>query len=311
MERVNVFELDALYRDNFRVTGFKFGDEEKSVCIIGSMRGNENQQLYTCSLLIKKLKELEERGKIAKGQGIMVIPCANPYSMNVKKRFWTIDNTDINRMYPGYDEGETTQRIAAGVFEAVKDYKYGIQFPSYYMPGTFLPHIRVMKTGMEDLELAKQFEMPYVILHEPRPFDTTTLNYNWQIWETKAFSVYTTDTDHVNKKSAKEAVEGILSFLSKQGILNYHKFSGYNSAIVDGKKLINVRTTEAGFFESKVSVGEDVLKGQLLAYVYDVYTHEILSEIKAPVDGVVFFLHNDPMTYANTAVIKIIEDEQW
>ena len=311
MKRINVFELGALYRDNFRVTGFQFGGEEKSACIIGSMRGNENQQLYTCSLLIRKLKELEERGKIAKGQGIMVIPCANPYSMNVKKRFWTIDNTDINRMYPGYDEGETTQRIAAGVFEAVKDYTYGIQFPSYYMPGTFLPHIRVMKTGMEDLELAKQFEMPYVILHEPRPFDTTTLNYNWQIWETKAFSVYTTNTSTVNKKSAKEAVEGILSFLSKQGILVYHKFSGYNSAIVDGKKLINVRTTEAGFFESKVNVGEDVLKGQLLAYVYDVYTHEILSELKSPVDGVVFFLHNDPMTYANTAVMKIIEDEQW
>ena len=94
-------------------------------------------------------------------------------------------------------------------------------------------------------------------------------------------------------------------------ILVYHKFSGYNSAIVDGKKLINVRTTETGFFESKVNVGEDVLKGQLLAYVYDVYTHEILSELKSPVDGVVFFLHNDPMTYANTAVMKIIVDEQW
>lgn len=41
--------------------------------------------------------------------------------MNIKKRFWPTDNTDINRMFPGYDLGETTQRIAAGVFEVIKD----------------------------------------------------------------------------------------------------------------------------------------------------------------------------------------------
>ena len=35
--------------------------------------------------------------------------------MNIGKRFWSADNTDINRMFPGYNLGETTQRIAAGV----------------------------------------------------------------------------------------------------------------------------------------------------------------------------------------------------
>ena len=174
-------------------------------------------------------------------------------------------------------------------------------------------YAKILKATMDHVNTGghnvKQFEMPYVILHEPRPFDTTTLNYNWQIWESKAFSVYTTSTSTVNKRSAKEAVGGILSFLSKQGLLNYHKFSGYNSAIVKGENLINLRTTEAGFFDAKVEVGDEVLKGQLLATVHDVYTNEILSELIAPVDGVVFFMHSDPMTYANTAVIKIIEDE--
>ena len=178
MERKVLFEIEALYRDDFRVTGFSFGKGEKALCIVGSMRGNENQQLFACSRLVRRLKELEEKGKIAPGKEILVIPCANPYSMNVKKRFWPIDNTDINRMFLGYSEGETTQRIAAGVFEAVKDYQYGIQFASFYMPGAFVPHVRMMKTGYENVELAKKFGLPYVVLHTPRPFDTATLNYN-------------------------------------------------------------------------------------------------------------------------------------
>lgn len=28
-------------------------------------------------------------------------------------------------------------------------------------------------------------------MRKPEPIDTITLNYNWQIWETNAFSVYT------------------------------------------------------------------------------------------------------------------------
>lgn len=175
MERKVLFEIKALYRDDFRVTGFSFGQGEKAICIVGSMRGNENQQLFACSRLIQKLTELEKKGRIAPDKQILVIPCVNPYSMNIKKRFWTIDNTDINRMFPGYSLGETTQRIAAGVFEEIKDYTYGIQFASFYMPGSFVPHVRMMKTGFENVELAKKFGLPYVLLHRPRPFDTTTL----------------------------------------------------------------------------------------------------------------------------------------
>lgn len=51
------------------------------------MRGNENQQLFACSLLINKLRELEENGKLSEEHGILVIPCVNPFSMNVKKGF--------------------------------------------------------------------------------------------------------------------------------------------------------------------------------------------------------------------------------
>ena len=140
MKKRIIYELKGLYRDNFRVTGYEFGKGKKALCIVGAMRGNEVQQLYCCSRLVKKFKQLEEENRIAPGIKIVIIPCCNPYSMNIQKRFWPIDNTDINRMFPGYDLGETTQRIAAGVFEAVKDYDYGIQFPSYYMPS--LRHIQ-------------------------------------------------------------------------------------------------------------------------------------------------------------------------
>ena len=116
MNKRIIYELKGIYRDTFRVTGYEFGAGEKSVCIVGSSRGNEVQQIYCCSQLVKKMKQLEDEGRISEGHKILIIPSINPYSMNIQKRFWSTDNTDINRMFPGYDMGETTQRIADGVF---------------------------------------------------------------------------------------------------------------------------------------------------------------------------------------------------
>lgn len=311
MQEQILYEIKGLYRDDFRIRGFSFGSGEKTACIVGSMRGNEYQQLYCCSLLMRKLTELEEKGRIVSGKQILVVPCANPYSMNVKKRFWTADNTDINRMFPGYAEGETTQRIAGGLFEQIKEFKYGIQFASFYRPGAFLPHVRMMKTGYEDVELAKQFGLPYVVLHTPRPFDTATLNYNWQIWETKAFSIYTTNTAKVDKKSAEQAVEAILQFLTKQGVIRYHGTEGYISKVVESGKMIPIRAKNSGFFDGKVKVGDTVRQGQVLAEIIDPYFGTVKSQVVAPFYGTISFMHDEDMTYANAAVFRLIPEEEW
>ena len=190
MREETIFEMTSPYRDSFRIRGYRFGEGAKTLAIVGAMRGDEVQQQYICAQIVNSLSFIERHGGIAKGKSILVIPSCNPFSMNVSRRFWAMDNTDINRMFPGYANGETTQRIAAAVFEALNGFEYGIQLASYYVPGDFIPHVRMLKTGYEDVETARLFGMRYVTVYPPRPFDTTLLNYNWQLWNTKAFSVY-------------------------------------------------------------------------------------------------------------------------
>lgn len=98
---------------------------------MGSLRGNEVQQLYVCSQIVKTLAELERRGNIVRNKELLVVPSVNSASLNIGSRFWALDKTDINRMFPGYSLGETTQRIAAGLFENIKGYAYGIRLPAF------------------------------------------------------------------------------------------------------------------------------------------------------------------------------------
>ncbi len=307
MKKRVIYELKGLYRDSLRVTGYEFGKGKKSICIVGTMRGNEVQQLYCCSQLVKKFKQLEEEGRIAPNHKILIIPSCNPYSLNIQKRFWPIDNTDINRMFPGYDLGETTQRIADGVFKEIKNYKYGIQFTSFYMPGEFIPHIRMMDEGFSKVEEALKFEMPYVVVRKVRPYDTATLNYNWQVWETQAFSFYTTSTTTIDRRSAGQSVLSILKFLSALGVVKYQSSGrSLQSLVINDTEMATVRTAKSGIFEPLVKVGDEVGEGTPLANIVNPYDGEIMETLYAPVESKVFFMHTDPLTYANTAVFKLI-----
>ena len=306
MNKKILYEMRGLYRDNFRITGYEFGSGEESVCIVGNSRGNEIQQLYCCSQLVKKFNQLESEGRITEGHKILIIPSINPYSMNIQKRFWPTDNTDINRMFPGYDLGETTQRIADAVFQNICDYKFGIQFTSFYVPGSFVPHIRMMDEGFSKVDTAKQFGLPYVVIRKVRPYDTATLNYNWQVWETQAFSLYTTKTTQIDRNGAGQAVLAVLNFLSAQGIVKYSGPSLNDPIVVNDTDLVSVRTSGSGIFEPLVKAGEKVSVGQPLAYIVHPYEGQVMETLFAPVDSSVFFIHNEPLTYANTAVIKLV-----
>ena len=306
MKRECLFMLPSPFRDEFRIQGFRFGSGEKCMAVVGAMRGDELQQQYVCSQLVKTLQDLEEKGQITEGKEVLVIPSANPFAMNIGKRFWAMDNTDINRMFPGYNLGETTQRIAAALFERIQGFTYGLQLASYYLQGDFVPHIRMMHTGYENAAMADKFGLPYTLLRKPKPYDTTTLNYNWQIWETNAFSLYAGNTGDIDTENAEESLTAILRFMSAQGIIDYRTRPGYLSETVHEENLITVKSRRAGILYCMCKAHDAVRRDQVLAKILDPYDGSVRWEARAPENGIVFFLHNRSLVLENTLLFKII-----
>lgn len=310
MKKESLFTMKSPHRDDFEIIGYRFGSGEDTMAIVGAMRGDEIQQQYICAKMVAALKELERKGKLMDGKSILVIPSCNPFSMNVSKRFWAMDGTDINRMFPGYDKGETTQRIAAALFEHIKKFKYGIQLASFYMPGDFVPHIRMLKTGYEDVETAAHFGLPFVTIRKPLPYDTTLLNYNWQIWGCKAFSLYAGQTNYVEDSTSVQSVEAILRFLNKEGIASYSaKTAGYESVVLDEGDLSHVIARRAGIYYRMKNAGDSVEEGEVMAHILDPYDCSLLEAVKSPVNGTIFFAHNKPLALEHAILYRIIKEE--
>ena len=181
-----------------------------------------------------------------------------------------------------------------------------MQFASYHVPGQFTPHVRMMRTGFESVEDAKVFALPYVVLVDPVPFDSGVLNYNWQIWETKAFSLYTQETSRIDRASALRVVDSVTRFLNRIGAISYDGKAGYIPDVIEESHLVSVQTREAGIFEPLVEVEAQVNAGDVIARVIDPYEGSVRQEIIAECDSVVFFRHSDPLVYADTVVFRLI-----
>ena len=294
------------YRDPMDIKAYVFGEGEKSLCVVGATRGNEVQQTYLASQLVHRLRKLEEKNLLKPGHQIMVVPSINKISQNTGKRFWPADNTDINRMFPGYNQGETTQRIAAGVFEAVQGYTYGIQFTSFYRQGDFMPHVRFMDTVGGPGTAADDFGLRYVVTYKPEPFDTTTLNYNWRLWDTDAYSVYTSSTDSIDEESASVAIRACLRFMNARGLIDYPCHRGYLPSHVREAELSNSYTTHGGIFRRIAKPGDIVSHDALLAEIVSPMTGEVVEEVRAPIGGVIFFTCSKALVNQHTLVFSII-----
>ena len=301
-----IFRMQTPYREDLVVKGYQFGKGQKSACILGPVRGNEIQQLYVCSQLVKALKELEQKGCISSNKEVMIIPVVNTYSLNVDQRFFGADKVEINRSFPGNERGETTYRIAAALMKYIKDYSYGIQFASFYMTGESIPHVRMMDNGFQNASLANLFGLPYVVIRQPAPIDTKTLNYNWQNQNTAAFSVYTNKNSEIDEKSAAQAVSAVLRFLTRMGIIKYESHSGYISHVIKEKDLKDVYANTSGIIRSRIHAGDEVKYGNPMADIIDPYTGEVKETILAPTDGIVFFAYTDPLIGQYDIVYRLI-----
>ena len=314
MKRETIYTLKSQYRGEFGIDAFTFGSgsrrkhPEKSIAIMGTLRGDEVQQLYIASRLVENLRLLEERGLIHPDAEIRVIPCGNPFSLNTNTRFWAVDNTDINRMFPGYDKGETTQRIAAGIFDALTGFGYGVQLTSFYLPGQFVPHVRMMDAGHEDVSIVKDFGLPYAVIRKPEPVDSGTLNYNWQIWDTQAVSLYSHRGTTINELLAEEAILALMRFMIALGVITYDLHGGFKTTIVKEEHLVSVRAGLGGLVTNQLQVGKHVFEGQELAIVYDPISGARLRTVTSPCSGVLFFSGDSPLVGEDSILYKIIDD---
>lgn len=306
MKKDVLFTVPSYFRDDMDIMGYRFGKGEKSCVVLGALRGDEVQQLYVCARLVSFLREVEKDGGILPGKSVMVVPTAVGFSMNVGSRLWAPENRDINRRFPGAADGSTTERIAGALFERLKLYRYGVQLTSFYQPGSFIPHVRMMDTGRHNPELAREFGLPYVYVRTPRTVDHTTLNYNWQLAGTQAYSLYAGKTQEIDEAAAEQALRAIVRFLNGRGLIRSEITPGHASSVISDEDLITVVSSEAGLLRRVKFAGAHVRRGEQLTFIMNPLDGGVREVLRTPVTGMLFFVQDGPFVIEHSPVFQVL-----
>jgi uncharacterized protein len=306
MNKIEILKLNSLSREPMVIEGFLFkgtNPNAPKVAIIGAMQGDALLPLHCSASLVNFLQNTIKETKIL--GDILVIPSINHYALNISEKFWPLDKTNLNMMFPGYNEGETTQRIASKVFEAIKDYDYGIVLEISSDQSTCIPHIELLKTGWEDLNGAKDFGFKVIHHKEVESIDTVTLQYNWQLWETKAYSLICPSDQHIEQSTSNQILEAIIRFLDQSKIVQYKIFNDYASNILTKKNIRIVKAPQSGIFVSLKTPGEYVHKGDTIGEITNALTGEVIHRFKARFSGMIMTVFNNALVLENSIVYRI------
>ncbi|MEY3089963.1 MAG: hypothetical protein RL113_279 [Pseudomonadota bacterium] len=306
MKKELLFSFASPSRDDLNVYGFRFGKPGGDrIAIISGLNGEEVAGVFAASQLVRYLEiSLQHNPDFVQSE-ILIIPAVNHFGLNMGHRYWPLDNVDINAMFPGYEKGETTQRIAHRLFEHLKDMTYGIIIEDRKDKATCIPYVKLIESGLEDVEGAKKFGLPFVHLKRYNPVDSGSLQYNLEVWETKAYSIVLGNQNKILKEDVQNALDGIIRFLSSVKAIQNTPYGGYQSEVVDRNDIFVIKAKHAGIFKSSVNPGDKVQTDQVLGFIFDPLDGTVRDKLVAEESGVLTCMYNYPLIYEQTILFRI------
>ena len=238
---------------------------------------------------------------------IICVPVVNVEGMLLEQR-GAPDNRDINRLFPGKENGNQSQRIAHALFEGVVSRAdYLIDLHSAPHSRTNLPHVRADFDKNDCLDLARAFGTQ-IILHSSGP--KGSLRREATTRGTPTILLEAGTAHRFEMEAVHAGIEGILNVMGHLGMIERKSRLPAFRLLVRRSKW--ARAESGGLLYSLVKAGDHVNKGQKIALITDplgAKTHTIES----PRTGVIVGLALNPLVRAGDPIANIVlcSEKKW
>jgi len=310
-----LLHMTAPMREDFEIPYHDVGPREglPRVALVAGLHGNELNGVFVLARLAHFLRQIEEgRRKDTHLLGrVVVVPAVNVLGLNIRSRAWPFDGTDLNRMFPGYDAGETTQRIAAALLRLTEPARWRIDIHSSNVDFEELPQVRLYDPSDEERRAARWLGLPAVIERPVNATFSATLANAWRERGGHALVVQAGHAGGLQPAHCERLFRALVDFLERCGVL-----AGLELAEPDGDvhhfgsgHALPLISEHAGWFASRLEVGQWIQAGELVGYVYDGFRGELRAEIRAPRSGLLSGVRRQPLLCEGDLVARVLTRE--
>ena len=267
-----------------------------TILLQGGLHGDEINSIE----LIRRML-IDKRYKIQAGC-VIVVPLLNVFGfLNLSRN---MHGKDVNRSFPGSKRGSLASRMAYYLMkEIVENVDFGIDYHTGGDQRNNFPQVRYTPNDLQAKQLALIFNAPYMFESKliAKSFRKECYKHNIPILIFEGG-----ESLRLDEYAIRKGIEGTLNVLKHFKMISRDIIISKAKKSIEIKKRKWIRAKVAGIFNSTISNGSFVKKGQILGFIMDTYG-ETNYKIIAQQNGYIISLNNFPIVNMGDALFHIGE----
>jgi len=305
------FTIDMPYceRMEIRRTVFRGGTGPRAVVVAG-LHGDELEGLYVCHRLAAWLEELQRTNPAALTGSVELYPAVNTLGLDTLTRGLPVFDTDLNRAFPGSAGGPLPERLAAALMKELSGAALVVDIHASNIYLREIPQVRINQDFEDQLvPIAQRMNLDLIWLHSASTVLETTVAHSLNSSGTPCLVVEMGVGMRITPEYSDQLVAGLLTTWKELGVLAADvelPETTHSALIADDSNVHYLNAQTSGMFVSATAHWTDVRKGEQLGTIVSPFSGGILSEVRSPVDGVLFTLREYPLVYEGSLMARVM-----
>lgn len=277
--------------------------QEKRICIVTGVHGDELEGQFVCYELNRRLQEHPEWLT-----GIVdIYPAMNPMGIDSITRGIPMFDLDMNRIFPGSPDGAVPEYIASQIIDDMKGADFVIDIHASNIFLQEIPQARISEITVETLlPYAQLLGLDFIWIHSAATVLESTLAHSLNMLDTKTIVVEMGVGMRISRKYGYNLVNGILNLMKDQGMWLGPVDPVRQPIISSDGKVGFVNADASGIFIPCVEHWEAIDAGEHMGDILDPLTGQVKQRVTAPVSGMIFTLREYPVVYSGSLLARIL-----
>ena len=280
------------------------GKSKKRLSLVTGTHGDELEGQYLAYMIGSYLNE-----NITQLDGIVdIYPALNPMGIDSITRGVPMFDLDMNRVFPGSQDGTMIEVICASIVEDIAGSDVCVDVHSSNIFLKEIPQIRMsVPTAPTLLPYAKMMNVDFIWIHDAATVLESTLAHTLNTRGTKTLVVEMGVGMRITKEYCRQLFDGILNLMKELGMWNGETTPVREPIVSEGREVGFVNSDAAGIFVPCANFGDTVKKGDHIGDVVDPLSSKTVEKVDAVCDGMIFTLREYPVVYGGSLLARILQ----
>lgn len=303
-----VVSIDLMVEEELKIKKNRLSPDfptgnEKRICIVSGLYGDELQGQYICYEVIRRIKLAYD-----KLSGIVdIYPSLNPMGLDSKTREIPGSGMDMNVLFPGSKSGALGEYTASCVFDDIKDADVCIDVHASNLYVYEVPQVRLNDDKVEDLlPIARSLNLDMIWVHPSTSVLNGSIAFSLNQVGVKTVVIESGVAYRINQKYCNKIVDGLFCLMKDMGIWKGEVAEAKAINVTYDNDITYINAESSGIFIPNVDVYDMVKKGDEIGTIVNVITGSVEEVVFATGDGMICSIRDYPAIEEGSLLARIV-----